>query len=106
MPRPERRRQELIDDRYNAARDEETNAARRKITGPQENIMTELEKITQPTLVIWGLNERDVPLDHGLRLAVSIPNARFHIYGNETGHFPQFERPEEFNRLVTTFLLH
>ena len=106
VPREDRRRPELLEDRYNAARDEETNAARRHITGPQESIMPDLEKITQPTLVIWGIAERDVPLDHGLRLAISIPNAHFHIYGNDTGHFPQFERPEEFNRLVTTFLLN
>jgi 2-hydroxy-6-oxonona-2,4-dienedioate hydrolase len=105
VPRADRRTEEFIMNRFLAASDRETNDARARVTGPQDGYINELENITQPTLVIWGLNERDVPLDHGLRLAVSIPNARFHIYGNETGHFPQFERAKEFNRLVTTFLL-
>lgn len=105
IPRPERRTEEIIQDRYLAANDPAANEARARITGPQENLTPELGNITQPTLVIWGLHERDVPLDFGLKLAVSIPNARFHVYGNDTGHFPQFERAHEFNRLVTSFLL-
>jgi 4,5:9,10-diseco-3-hydroxy-5,9,17-trioxoandrosta-1(10),2-diene-4-oate hydrolase len=105
VPRPERRTDEMVLDRYNAAADSETNAARARITGPQENLTPVLGRISQPTLVIWGLHERDVPLDFGLKLAVSIPKARFHVYGHATGHFPQFERAAEFNRLVTEFLL-
>jgi pimeloyl-ACP methyl ester carboxylesterase len=105
VPRPERRTQEIIMDRYEAAVDKDINEARLRINGPLENLTMELGKISQPTLVIWGLHERDVPLDFGLKLAVSIPNARFHVYGNDTGHFPQFERAKEFNRLVATFLL-
>ena len=69
-----------------------------------EDLVLHLGKISQPTLVIWGLHERDVPLDYGLKLAMTIPNARFHVYGGGTGHFPQFERADEFNRLVTSFL--
>ena len=105
IPRPERRTQDVIMDRYTAANDEETNEARKRITGPGENLAPELAKIAQTTLILWGLNERDVPLDFGLKLAVSVPRSRFHVYGEGTGHFPQFERAEEFNSLVTGFLL-
>ncbi len=105
IPRPDRRTQDIIMDRYTAANDEKTNEARGKITGPQENLTSELGKIGNSTLIIWGLNERDVPLDFGLKLAVSVPKSRFHIYGDQTGHFPQFERAEEFNSLVSGFLL-
>ncbi len=105
IPRPDRQTEDIIMDRYNAANDEETNEARKRITGPQENLTSELGKIGHSTLIIWGLNERDVPLDFGLKLAVSLAKSRFHIYGDRTGHFPQFERAEEFNSLVSGFLL-
>ncbi len=105
IPRPDRQTQDIILERYNAANDEETNEARKRITGPQENMTSELGNIGHSTLIIWGLNERDVPLDFGLKLAASVPKSRFHIYGDRTGHFPQFERAEEFNSLLSGFLL-
>jgi pimeloyl-ACP methyl ester carboxylesterase len=106
VPRADRRR-DLIMDRYNAANDKETNEARRRITGTRgEDISPELPRISQPTLIIWGVAEKDVPLDFGLRLAANIPNARLHIYGDGTGHFPNVEQAEDFNRLLTEVLLH
>ena len=106
IPRADRLTEEVLMDRYNAAIDQETNEARPRITGPREDVSPELPQITQPTLVIWGSHERDIPLDIGLRLASTIPNARFHVYGDGTGHFPNIERAKEFNRLVTDFLLN
>lgn len=106
VPRADRRTEELIMDRYNAANDKEANEARKRITGPREDLVVELPNITQSTLVIFGVNERDVPLDMGLKMASVIPNARFHIYGDGTGHFPNIEKVDEFNRLVTDFLLY
>jgi pimeloyl-ACP methyl ester carboxylesterase len=104
VPRADRRSETLFNDRYEAAIDVETNAARGRITGPTEDLVPHLGRISQPTLVIWGIEERDVPLDYGLKLARMIPDCRLHIFGGGTGHFPQFEHPGEFNRLVTTFL--
>jgi 4,5:9,10-diseco-3-hydroxy-5,9,17-trioxoandrosta-1(10),2-diene-4-oate hydrolase len=105
VPREDHRSEVLFNDRFRAASDAETNAARAKITGPMEDLTPHLTKISQPTLVIWGLEERDVPLDYAFRLARTIPDCRLHIFGGGTGHFPQFERPGEFNQLLTTFLL-
>jgi 2,6-dioxo-6-phenylhexa-3-enoate hydrolase len=69
-----------------------------------EDLVPQLGRISQRTLVIWGIEERDVPLDYGLKLARTIPDCRLHIFGGGTGHFPQFEHPEAFNQLLTTFL--
>jgi hypothetical protein len=33
-----------------------------------------------------------------------IPDVRIHIWGGGTGHFVEYEKPEEFNRLVIGFL--
>lgn len=104
IPREDLRTEEFTNDRFAGVNDQETNEASRRITGPSEDLSPDLGKITHPCLIVWGLNDRDVPLDHGLRLAQLLPNARFHVYGNGIGHFPNYERPREYDRLVIDFL--
>ncbi|MCF6782299.1 alpha/beta fold hydrolase [Stutzerimonas stutzeri] len=62
-----------------------------------------LGEITAPTLVIWGRNDRFVPMDTGLRLVAGIPNSELHLFNN-CGHWVQWEHAERFNRLVADFL--
>lgn len=64
-----------------------------------------LEEIKVETLIIWGRNDRFVPLDIGLRTFANIPNSRMHIF-NKCGHWAQWEHADEFNRLVLDFLAH
>ncbi|MBM3940243.1 MAG: alpha/beta fold hydrolase [SAR202 cluster bacterium] len=74
-----------------------------KLTGPVEDMRPELDKIPHPSLVIFGAAERDVALDRGFEAIWRMPNARLHIFGH-AGHWPQHERPEEWNRLVIGWL--
>ncbi|RYY27084.1 MAG: alpha/beta fold hydrolase [Sphingomonadales bacterium] len=62
-----------------------------------------LPSITAKTLIIWGRQDRVVPMDTGLRLIAGIPNSRLHIF-NQCGHWAQWEHAGEFNRLVIDFL--
>jgi 2-hydroxy-6-oxonona-2,4-dienedioate hydrolase len=62
-----------------------------------------LGEIKAPTLVIWGRDDRFVPLDIGLRVIWGIPNAEMHIF-NQCGHWAQWEHADKFNRMVTEFL--
>lgn len=62
-----------------------------------------LAGITLPTLVIWGSEDRVVPLDIGLQIAQRIPGADLHVLGR-CGHVPHLERPHDFNHLLTRFL--
>lgn len=62
-----------------------------------------LGEIAAPTLVIWGRNDRFVPLDAGLRLLAGIPKAELHVFGN-CGHWAQWEHADAFNALVLEFL--
>ena len=62
-----------------------------------------LAEITLPTLVIWGSEDRVVPLDIGLQIAQRIPGADLHVLGR-CGHVPHLERPHDFNHLLTRFL--
>lgn len=64
-----------------------------------------LSEITAPTLVIWGRDDRFVPMDVGLRLIWGMPNAELHIF-NRCGHWAQWEHADKFNRMVLDFLAH
>ena len=74
--------------------------AREEILGP---IMNNLQKITQPVLIIWGEKDRVLPLKHGHLAREKLPNAKLEIMEG-CGHIPFFERSEEFNRAVLSFL--
>jgi 2-hydroxy-6-oxonona-2,4-dienedioate hydrolase len=64
-----------------------------------------LGEIAAPTLVIWGRDDRFVPMDAGLRLIWGMPNAELHIF-NRCGHWAQWEHADKFNRMVLDFLAH
>ena len=64
-----------------------------------------LGEIKAQTLVIWGRNDRFVPMDTGLRLIAGIPNAELHVF-NACGHWAQWEHADKFNRMVLDFLTH
>ena len=64
-----------------------------------------LGEITAPALVIWGRDDRFVPMDTGLRLIAGMPNAELHVF-NKCGHWAQWEHADKFNRMVLDFLTH
>jgi len=64
-----------------------------------------LGEIAAPTLIIWGRDDRFVPMDVGLRLVWGLPNAELHIF-NRCGHWAQWEHADKFNRMVLDFLRH
>ena len=66
-------------------------------------ILDRLEEIEVPTLVIWGTQDRILPVAHAHRAAKRLPNARVHIF-DPCGHVPNIEHSEEFNALVIDFL--
>jgi pimeloyl-ACP methyl ester carboxylesterase len=68
------------------------------------DIRHRLEEIKDPTLVVWGRNDRVVPVPAALGYKRRIgDNAELHIF-DQTGHVPQIERPVRFNRLLEKFL--
>lgn len=62
-----------------------------------------LPEIASPTLVIWGSEDRLVPLDIGIQIAVRMPRADLHVMGR-CGHIPHVEHAGKFNPLVSAFL--
>ncbi len=66
-------------------------------------ILSSLSRINAPTLIIWGKQDRIIPVSHAFATIRKMPNARLHII-NRCGHIPQFECPTEFNDVVLEFL--
>ena len=62
-----------------------------------------LGDIAAPALVIWGSEDRVVPLDIAIQMAVRMQQADLHVMGR-CGHIPHVEQAHKFNRLVTQFL--
>jgi pimeloyl-ACP methyl ester carboxylesterase len=66
-------------------------------------LLSRLAKISVPALVVWGKEDKIIPVAHAQIAVNKIPGAKLKIFEN-CGHMPQFERPEEFNKLVLDFL--
>jgi pimeloyl-ACP methyl ester carboxylesterase len=56
-----------------------------------------------PTLLMWGRQDRVVPLSVGERLARELPDARLHVF-EECGHLPAEELPEPSWKVLEAFL--
>jgi pimeloyl-ACP methyl ester carboxylesterase len=62
-----------------------------------------LQRITCPTLVLWGREDRLVPLAHGEYYAQHLPHARLEVIP-QCGHMLPFEKPAEFAAKTVAFL--
>jgi 2-hydroxy-6-oxonona-2,4-dienedioate hydrolase/4,5:9,10-diseco-3-hydroxy-5,9,17-trioxoandrosta-1(10),2-diene-4-oate hydrolase len=68
-----------------------------------EPLWQDLHRIQADTLVIWGREHQTLNYDHALFMLSRIPNARVHIHG-KCGLWVPFEKADEFNRNVVSFL--
>jgi 4,5:9,10-diseco-3-hydroxy-5,9,17-trioxoandrosta-1(10),2-diene-4-oate hydrolase len=59
--------------------------------------------VKSPTLVVWGKQDRLVPLAHGEAYRDAIRGAELKVI-DRCGHSPQLERPAEFVTLLEEFL--
>ncbi len=71
----------------------------------EEYILTpeRLGSIQQETLVLWTSHDPTAPVEVGERAAGHIPGAKFVVI-QDCGHWPQFEKPEEFHKVMLEFL--
>jgi len=65
----------------------------------------QLSKIATPTLLIWGEHDALFPRGDQDRLVAAIGGASLIVYP-ETGHCPNWERPERVAADLQTFLEH
>lgn len=67
------------------------------------SLKNRLHRITAPALVIWGEQDKMVPLVHGETYAKSIPGAKLEVIAG-AGHSVHVEKPLETAKLVADFL--
>jgi pimeloyl-ACP methyl ester carboxylesterase len=64
-------------------------------------IVARVTRIRQPTLVLWGRDDRIQPAAFALRLCREIPDARLELF--DAGHAPHEERPGDFVDVLREF---
>jgi pimeloyl-ACP methyl ester carboxylesterase len=63
----------------------------------------QLKTISVPTLVLWGEEDKIVPIAYGRRMRVDVPGVQYFTFPN-TGHAPQEERPADTAARLLRFL--
>jgi pimeloyl-ACP methyl ester carboxylesterase len=103
--------EEMLDEIMLLARHAGAGAAFRQLQrseyqwhGLRTNYLTQLSKITIPTLLVHGAEDGIVPASGAERAHHLIKNSRIEIIPR-CGHLPPVENPELFNQLVEDFLL-
>jgi len=71
--------------------------------GLHTNFTSRLHEITVPTLIVQGAQDTAVPLAYAQRAHALIKHSELLIM-QECKHWPQREKPDEFNRIVANFL--
>ena len=79
------------------------SSLRHIVSEPQEPFFGSLRRIKQPSLVVFGEEDKLVPPRLGARLAEHLPNSEFMVIPN-VGHVPQYEAPEVTRDAVLGFL--
>jgi pimeloyl-ACP methyl ester carboxylesterase len=59
--------------------------------------------VRAPTLVIWGAEDRTIPVEMGLELLAGIPDSRMRLIGG-AGHLPLLDKPRFTVALFRSFL--
>ncbi len=62
-----------------------------------------LARVTNPTLIVWGREDRIIPPICGEQYLRLLPNATLRVIEG-CGHSPPLERPDDFVRMVAEFL--
>lgn len=99
---------ELVEQRLEAAMDPRIMAQPPMRPGPAgmpEELWRDarLTKLPHDTLIIWGRDDRVMPLDNGMILMKQIPNAQLQVIP-KCGHWVQWEQADIFNRITLSFL--
>ena len=68
-----------------------------------DTLVGRLGTVAAPTLVVWGGDDRLIPVRDGSRLAAELPRSVFEIIPH-TGHAAAEESPDEVNKLLISFL--
>ena len=66
-------------------------------------LVDRLRNLNVPLMMVWGAQDRIVPVSHAYRASETAPNVALRVF-DECGHWPHMERADCFNSLVLEFL--
>ena len=66
------------------------------------DIFEKLQKITSPTMVVWGREDKLIPFEYSQHFVSSIKNCEF-VSMEGCGHSPYVEDPERLSEIITKF---
>jgi len=73
---------------------------------PSWNAVEDLKRVSRtkiPALLVWGREDRTVPLAVSEKVRTIAPRAEFHVI-NGAAHMPHYERPEIVSPIIVRFL--
>ncbi len=73
----------------------------KKIVG--EDVQESAQKITIPTLIIYGKNDQDTPSEYGKLFQAKIKESKLYII-DDAGHYVFIDKPKEVLNLINVFL--
>ena len=80
-----------------------TYAEYQAVSGIAETPGIDLDRLTMPTLLLWGGHDRIIPVDYGRALNAALGQA-YLVVLDDVGHLPHMEAPEDTNRAIELFL--
>jgi pimeloyl-ACP methyl ester carboxylesterase len=98
----------VLEERLAAATEPEAMAFMKQLfvklaTDPGKDLWKDVDKVHHRSLLVWGREDRILPLDSSLLTFHRMPDVRLVAF-SKCGHWVQAERQEEFDRLVIDFL--
>ncbi|MCU1374599.1 MAG: alpha/beta hydrolase fold protein [Actinomycetia bacterium] len=102
---------EFVEERFALANDPETmegtkhalEAVRSKEFWAGGELWRDLERVRAKTLLVWGRDDKTMPMDGAFFALKRLPDVQLHVFGR-CGHWVQMEHTEAFDRLVLDFL--
>jgi len=76
---------------------------RRRYFDTLQPVIEQLGTLDVPVLLVWGRHDKAVPLTCGEAMHRLLPGSRLEIF-EDSGHVPNYEEAEVFNRLALDFL--
>jgi 2-hydroxy-6-oxonona-2,4-dienedioate hydrolase len=95
---------ELVDYLYRMATGRpDLQEARKQSVSTYYDHGPDVTNITAPALIIWGRQDRVCPFEVGIKSLNHLAKSELVIINN-CGHWPSYEKPEEYNAHVLNFL--
>ena len=79
------------------------DSLRHIVTEPPKPFWARMERVRQPALIVWGEQDRLLPVRLAPKLASALPNSEL-VLMSDVGHVPQFEATDRTNKMLEKFL--